>query len=138
MSNIKLYFLSRPSLDVSSEVFYIKGILKNFAKFTGKHLRLSPFFKVCNFIKKRFWHRCSPMNFAKTSGRLLLYIMNMFDDTLNETNIKKAFLKVKRNYKHWAKKSFYVIFATNNLSVALKKLIFTQRIIIIDILYHTI
>ena len=78
------------------------------------------------------------MNFAKTSGRLLLYIMNMFDDTLTGTNIKKAFLKVKRNYKHWAKKGFYVIFATNNLSVALKKLIFTQRIIIIDILYHTI
>ena len=45
------------------------------------------------------------MNFAKTSGRLLLYIMNMFDDTLTETNIKKAFLKVKRNYKHLAKKN---------------------------------
>ena len=38
---------------------------------------------ACNFIKKRFWHRCFPMNSAKfsrarflqnTSGRLLLLI----------------------------------------------------------------
>ena len=36
MFNIKLYFLSRPSLDVSSEVFYVKDILKNFAKIHRK------------------------------------------------------------------------------------------------------
>ena len=59
-----------------------KGGLRNFAKFTGKHLCQSLFFnKACNFIKKRLWNRCFPMNFAKfpratffqnTSGRLLL------------------------------------------------------------------
>ena len=47
----------------------IKGALRNFAKFTGKHL--------C----QRLWHRCFPVNFAKflrtpflqnTSDRLLL------------------------------------------------------------------
>ena len=40
--------------------------------------------KACNFIKKRLWHRCFPVNFAKflrtpfsqnTSGRLLLFII---------------------------------------------------------------
>ena len=39
------------------EVFYEKVVLKNFAKFTGKHLRQSLFFnkvagQACNFIKK--------------------------------------------------------------------------------------
>ena len=42
-------------------------VLRNFAKFTGKHLCQSLFFnKVArNFIKKRLWHRCFPVNFAK-------------------------------------------------------------------------
>ena len=38
-----------------SEVFYKKGVLKNFAKFTGKHLCQSFSFQrtqACNFIKK--------------------------------------------------------------------------------------
>ena len=52
-----------------------RGVLENFAKFTGKHLCQSL------FIKKGLWHRCFPVNFAKflrahflqnTSGRLLL------------------------------------------------------------------
>ena len=39
------------------EVFYKKGVLRNFAKFTGKHLCQSLFFNkvagtACNFIKK--------------------------------------------------------------------------------------
>ena len=47
-----------------------KGVLRNFAKFTGKHLCHSLFFnkvasKVCNFIEKRLWHRCFPVTFTK-------------------------------------------------------------------------
>ena len=74
-----IYFCTAP------EVFYKKGVHRNFTKFTGKHLCQSIFFnKVaghCNFIKMKLWHRCFPMNFAKflrtpflqnTSGRLLL------------------------------------------------------------------
>ena len=54
-----------------------KGALRNFTKFTGKHLYQSL------LLKKRLWHRCFPVNFAKflktlflqnTSGRLLLYL----------------------------------------------------------------
>ena len=47
------------------EVFSRKGILRNFAKFTGKHLyqRLRLFFnKVAGL---GLWHRCFPVNFAK-------------------------------------------------------------------------
>ena len=39
-----------------------KGVLRNFAKFTGKfEFRLSP----ATLLKKRLWHRCFPVNFAK-------------------------------------------------------------------------
>ena len=63
-----------------------KGVLRNFAKFTGKHLRQSLFFnkaaRHATLLKKRLWHRCFPVNFGKlprttflqkTSGRVLLY-----------------------------------------------------------------
>ena len=69
-----------------------KGVLRNFAKFTGKHLWQSLFFnkvaglRPATLLKKRFWHRCFPVNFAKfrrasflqnTSGQLLLSITNV-------------------------------------------------------------
>ena len=34
-----------------------KGVLRNFAKFTGKHL--------CQRLFLNLWHRCFPVNFAK-------------------------------------------------------------------------
>ena len=46
-------------------------VLRNFAKFTGKHLCQTLFFnKVPNLrtgtlLKKSVWHRCFPVNFAK-------------------------------------------------------------------------
>ena len=45
-----------------------KDVLRNIAKFTGKHLCQGLFMsgpKDCNFIKKRLWHWCFPVNFAK-------------------------------------------------------------------------
>ena len=67
-----------------------KGILENFAEFTGKHLCQSLFFNIVvslspvTLFKKRLWHRCFPVNFAKFSRspfftehlwRLLLIIL---------------------------------------------------------------
>ena len=49
------------------------GVLKNFAIFTGKHLRQSLFFnkfvglRPATLLKKRLWYRCFPVNFAKFS-----------------------------------------------------------------------
>ena len=69
------------------EVFFKKGTLRNFAKFTGKHVCQSLCFnkvaglRSANLFKKILSHRCFPVNFAKflrtsflqnTSGRLLL------------------------------------------------------------------
>ena len=53
------------------EVFCEKDILRNFAKFTGKHLCQRFFFnKVVGFrlatlLKNSLWHRCFPVNFVK-------------------------------------------------------------------------
>ena len=58
-------------------ILWKKGVLKDFAKFTGKHLRQS---RPATLLKKRLWHMCFPRNFAKflrtpfsqnTSGRLI-------------------------------------------------------------------
>ena len=50
-----------------------KGALRNFAKFTGKHLWQSPFFNEvaglqawpATSLKKRLWYRCFSVNFAQ-------------------------------------------------------------------------
>ena len=47
------------------------GVLKNFAKFRGKHLLQSLFLnkvaglRPATLLKKRLWHMCFPVNFAK-------------------------------------------------------------------------
>ena len=53
------------------EIFCKKGVLRNFAKFTRKHLCESLFFNnvaylsLQLYLKKRLWHRCFPVNCAK-------------------------------------------------------------------------
>ena len=53
------------------EEFYIKGVPKNSTEFTGKHLCRGLFcnkvtgLKLATLLKKRLWHRCFPVNFAK-------------------------------------------------------------------------
>ena len=47
------------------EVFCKKGVLRNFAKFTGKHLCQSLFFNKNTLLKKRLWHGCFPVNFCE-------------------------------------------------------------------------
>ena len=55
----------------SLEVFCRKGALRNFEKFTGKHLCQSLLFnkvaglRTVTLLKKRFWYRCFPVNFSK-------------------------------------------------------------------------
>ena len=66
--NAKLYFLRSRHPDVFCE----KGVLRNFTKFTGKHVCQVPFFnkfadlKPAALSKKRLWHRCFPAKFLQT------------------------------------------------------------------------
>ena len=69
------------------DVFCKNGILRNFAKWTGKRLCQRLFFnkiagaRSATLLKKSLWQRCCPVNFAKflrtpflqnTSGRVFL------------------------------------------------------------------
>ena len=48
------------------EVFCKKVVLREFTKFTGKHLCQSLcLVKFATLLKKRLWQRCFPVNFAK-------------------------------------------------------------------------
>ena len=63
------------------EVFYKKGVLENFAKFTGKHLSQSLFCKEvaalrrATLLKERLWHKCFSVNFAKLLRTTLFWII---------------------------------------------------------------
>ena len=54
-----------------------KGVLRNFTKFTGKHLCQSLFFdksaglRPANLLKKKLWLRCFPVKFVKFLGTFL-------------------------------------------------------------------
>ena len=86
---------------MSSEVFIFRsshrrcsvriGVLRSFAKFTGKHLCQS-LLKAETLLKNRLWHRCFPVNFAiflrtlflqTTSGRLLLHFIVFMNFSVN-------------------------------------------------------
>ena len=60
------------SAEAYSEPFQTsEGVLRNFAKFTGKYLCQSLLFskvaslRPATLLKKRLWHRSFPVNFAK-------------------------------------------------------------------------
>ena len=54
-------------------MFCKRGVLRKFAKFTGKHLCQRLFFnkvavqglRPASLLKKSLWHRCFPVDFAK-------------------------------------------------------------------------
>ena len=54
-----------------SEVFFEKGVFKNFAKFTGKYLCQSLFvnkisgLRPATLLKKKLWHKGFPVSFMK-------------------------------------------------------------------------
>ena len=90
-------------------MFCKKGVVRNFAKFTGKHLCQSLFFNIvaATILKKRLWHRCFPVNSAKflrttflknTSGRLLLDLLRVHNFPRNNICITMLFLSDKEDY----------------------------------------
>ena len=66
---IKYYFSSHRSSHQRCSIK--KGVLRNVAKFTGKHLCQGLFsnkvagLRPVTLLKERLWHRCFPVNFAK-------------------------------------------------------------------------
>ena len=87
-----------------------KDVLRNFSKFTGKHVCQSLLFnKAATLLKKRLWHRRFPVNFAKflraiflqnTSGWLLLWFSQEF------CRILEIFFFLWRAFNTWLNKHF--------------------------------
>ena len=106
-----------------------KGVLKIFAKFTGKHLCQSLFFNW-NFrwtlLKMRLWHRCLPVNFAKFSRTLFfkehLRWLLLVERSINKSQEKE---RIKRSLciNYWLRKQ-------NSLSITL---IILFRLIIVKL-----
>ena len=70
-----------------------KSVPRNFAKFTGKHLCQSLSFnkvaglRPATLLKKKFWHRGFPVNFAKISKN------TFFTEYLRATASDYSFLR---------------------------------------------
>ena len=56
--------LSRRSRSSRPVAFCKKGVIRNFAKFTGKYLCQS--LRPATLLKKSLWHMCFPVNFPKS------------------------------------------------------------------------
>ena len=93
-------------------MFCEKGALRNFTKFSGKHLCQNLFFnKVAGLrsgtlLKKKLWHRCFPLNFVKFLRApfltehfwwLLLSIVEMFFQSKYFFKLN-AFYRVKNHF----------------------------------------
>ena len=91
-----------------------KGVLRNVAKFTQKHLCQNLFFnrvaslRPAILLRKTLWHRCFPVNFVKylrtpflqnTSGRLLPTFLRFLGCNLLDfwsVKIQMFFLPLKK------------------------------------------
>ena len=73
--NIQMYLFRSSCPDL----FCKKVVLKNFTKFTGKHLCQSLFvnkvagLRPATFFKKSLWRRCLSVNFAKISKTIFFF-----------------------------------------------------------------
>ena len=88
--NWKVFFNRKGSS--CPKVFHRKSVFENFAIFTGKHLCQGLFFnklarlRPVTLLKKRIWHRCFPINFAKFLRTPFLYSNTSFFSIKQLTN----------------------------------------------------
>ena len=94
------------------KLFCEKGVLKNFAKFTGKHVCQSLFFnevadlRPATLLKKRLWRRFFPVNFAKFF-RTPFFIEHLWWLLLKEFLVIETDKKKGKHVEKKAKGTFY-------------------------------
>ena len=92
------------------EVFCKKGVLRNFAKFTGKHLCQSLFFnkvaglRPSTLLKKRLWYRCFPFNFFEIFKNPFFYRTPLVAAFKQKTNLK---LRVSSHVRFYPRVNFF-------------------------------
>ena len=70
-----------------------KGVLRNFVKFTGKHMYQRLIFNkvaAATLLKKSHWHRCFPVNF-EIFLKTPFCIEHLWCLLLSELNIRDVF-----------------------------------------------
>ena len=78
------------------------GVLRNFTKFTGKHLCQSLFFdkvaalRPATLLRKRLWRRCFPVNFVKFLKHL--FYRTSLDDCFWKRRYLKGKVRVLANF----------------------------------------
>ena len=82
------FFLGHFPFPESEAVFYGKAVLKNFSKFTGKHLCCSLKPQACNFIKKEIRTQVFSCEFSK-----------MFQNTVLQNTFMQLYLPIHRTFK---------------------------------------
>ena len=125
-----------------------KVFLKNFAKYTGKHLCQSLFsnkvatLRPATLLKKRLWHSCFHVNFAKfqrtifsqnTSGRLPL---NDVKWAKKKMDLFFLLIDMFESWYKWIKRSVLEGNFTKDLSILHYKDINVFIIIIISIVWQ--
>ena len=93
-------------------VFCAKGVLKNFGKFTGKHLCQSLFFnkvadlRLAALLKRRLWHRCFPVDFANflrtsiSTEHLQCLLLKFISNHTKEMLYMNTILRILKGKKH--------------------------------------
>ena len=84
-----------------------KGVLRNFAKFTGKRLCHRP----VTSLKKRLWYRCFPVSFAKFLRTPFL------QNTSRQLFLKKAMYKKLTYFKAWTVSKHTMCWQNNNFNI---------------------
>ena len=98
-------------------MFCKKGVLRNFAKFTGKHLCQRLLFnKVAGRACKSLWHRCFPVNFAKLLRTPSFYrtppVAACFHNNYFYSYSSLLIVAVKRKHQNFYKKGLLRYFAS--------------------------
>ena len=92
-----------------------KSVLRNFVKFTGKHLCQSLFYnKVAGLrpatsLNKRLWHRCFLVNFAKFLRTPTFFIEHLWWLLLKSSQLWQIYFLPHRNH-YWIR----IFFLENN------------------------
>ena len=101
--------MGKKNMDISksrTQIFFKIGVLRNFAKFTGKHLFQSIFFNKVADPRSELRQRCFPVNFAKFLRTLFFYRTT----TVTNARTWKVVVNNEQNGKVKKHKSFILCF----------------------------
>ena len=98
------------------DVFCKRGVLRNFAKLTRKHLRQILFFnkvaglRPATLLQKSLWHRYFPVNFMKFL-RTAIFVEHLWWLLLNSTEMAKYTCGLKQNIVQKLDQAVYFTFS---------------------------